>query len=234
MLQLCYKSDKIVILILVVEDNKNTQLLTATRLKPYFEVVCANDGLDALDVFYARHIDLVISDIMMPNMDGYELLQRIRSEGFNTPVLLLTAKQTLQDKREGYNLGTDDYVTKPVDYDELLLRVNALLRRARIATERLIKVGELAIDEAEHVATYKGEVIPFSRKEFDLLYKFLSYPGKIFTKKQLLDEIWGIDSECTEDTIKTHINRLRNKLSICSEIEIITLKGFGYKVEINK
>ncbi len=220
--------------ILVVEDNKNTQLLTATRLKPYFEVVCANDGLDALDVFYARHIDLVISDIMMPNMDGYELLQRIRSEGFNTPVLLLTAKQTLQDKREGYNLGTDDYVTKPVDYDELLLRVNALLRRARIATERLIKVGELAIDEAEHVATYKGEVIPFSRKEFDLLYKFLSYPGKIFTKKQLLDEIWGIDSECTEDTIKTHINRLRNKLSICSEIEIITLKGFGYKVEINK
>ncbi len=220
--------------ILVVEDNKNTQLLTETRLKPYFEVVCANDGLDALDVFYSRHIDLVISDIMMPNMDGYELLQRIRSEGFNTPVLLLTAKQTLQDKREGYNLGTDDYVTKPVDYDELLLRVNALLRRARIATERLIKVGDLSIDEAEHIATYKGEVVPFSRKEFDLLYKFLSYPGKIFTKKQLLDEIWGIDSECTEDTIKTHINRLRNKLSICTEIEIITIKGFGYKVEINK
>lgn len=220
--------------ILVVEDNKNTQLLTATRLKPYFEVVCANDGLDALDIFYARHIDLVISDIMMPNMDGYELLQRIRSEGFNTPVLLLTAKQTLQDKREGYKLGTDDYVTKPVDYDELLLRINALLRRARIATERLITVGELAIDESEHVATYKGEIIPFSRKEFDLLYKFLSYPGKIFTKKQLLDEIWGIDSECTEDTIKTHINRLRNKLIECNEIEIVTIKGFGYKVEINK
>lgn len=220
--------------ILIVEDNKNTQLLTATRLKPYFEVVCANDGLDALDIFYARHIDLVISDIMMPNMDGYELLQRIRSEGFNTPVLFLTAKQTLQDKREAYNLGTDDYVTKPVDYDELLMRVNALLRRARIATERLIKIGDLAIDEAEHVATYKGEVIAFSRKEFDLLYKFLSYPGKIFTKKQLLDEIWGIDSECTEDTIKTHINRLRNKLSVCNEIEIVTLKGFGYKVEIVK
>lgn len=220
--------------ILIVEDNKNTQLLTATRLKPYFEVVCADDGLDALDIFYARHIDLIISDIMMPEMDGFELVQRIRSEGFNTPVLLLTAKQTMQDKRDGFNLGADDYVTKPVDYDELLLRVNALLRRARIATERQIKIGKLSIDEAEHVASYNGEVIPFSRKEFDLLYKFLSYPGKIFTKKQLLDEIWGIDSECTEDTIKTHINRLRNKLVGCEEIEIITIKGFGYKVEITK
>lgn len=220
--------------ILIVEDNKNTQLLTATRLKPYFDVVCADDGLDALDVFYARHIDLIISDIMMPNMDGFELVQRIRSEGFNTPVLLLTAKQAMQDKREGFNLGSDDYVTKPVDYDELLLRVNALLRRAKIATERQIKIGKLSIDEAEHVASYNGEAIPFSRKEFDLLYKFLSYPGKIFTKKQLLDEIWGIDSECTEDTIKTHINRLRNKLVGCEEIEIITIKGFGYKVEIKK
>ena len=220
--------------ILVVEDNKNTQLLTATRLRPYFEVVCADDGLDALDIFYSRHIDLVISDIMMPNMDGFELLERIRSEGFNTPVLLLTAKVAMQDKREGFNLGTDDYVTKPVDYDELLLRVNALLRRARIATERQIKVGKLAIDDAEHTATYDGEDIALSRKEFDLLYKFLSYPGKIFTKKQILDEIWGIDSECTEDTIKTHINRLRNKLACCNEIEIITIKGFGYKVEIKK
>lgn len=220
--------------ILVVEDNKNTQLLTATRLKPYFEVVCADDGLDALDIFYARHVDLVISDIMMPNMDGFELLERIRSEGFNTPVLLLTAKQAMQDKREGFNIGADDYVTKPVDYDELLLRVNALLRRARIATERQIKIGKLSIDEAEHIASYDGETIPFSRKEFDLLYKFLSYPGKIFTKKQLLDEIWGIDSECTEDTIKTHINRLRNKLIGCEEVEIITIKGFGYKVEIKK
>ena len=171
---------------------------------------------------------------MMPNMDGFELLQRIRSEGFNTPVLLLTAKVAMQDKREGFNLGTDDYVTKPVDYDELLLRVNALLRRARIATERQIKIGKLSIDDAEHTATYDGETIPLSRKEFDLLYKFLSYPGKIFTKKQILDEIWGIDSECTEDTIKTHINRLRNKLEGCNEIEIITIKGFGYKVEIAK
>ena len=220
--------------ILVVEDNKNTQLLTATRLRPYFEVVCADDGFDALDIIYARHIDLIISDIMMPNMDGFELLQRIRSEGFNTPILLLTAKQALQDKREGFNLGADDYVTKPVDYDELLLRINALLRRAKIATERQIKIGGLSIDEAEQIATYNGENITLSRKEFDLLYKFLSYPGKIFTKRQLLDEIWGIDSDCTEDTIKTHINRLRNKLSVCSEIEIITIKGFGYKVEITK
>ncbi len=218
--------------ILVVEDNKNTQLLTMARLKPYFEVVAANDGFEALDVIYARHIDLIISDIMMPNMDGFELLSRIRSEGFNTPILLLTAKQAFQDKREAYNLGTDDYVTKPVDYDELLLRINALLRRAKIATERQIKIGKLCIDEAEHTLTYSGEAISLSRKEFDLLYKFLSYPGKIFTKKQLLDEVWGLDSECTEDTIKTHINRLRNKLVNCREVEIVTIKGFGYKAEV--
>ncbi len=220
--------------ILVVEDNKNTQLLTQARLKPYFEVVLASDGFEALDQIYARHIDLIVSDIMMPNMDGFELLGRIRSEGFNTPVLLLTAKQAFQDKREAYDLGTDDYVTKPVDYDELLLRINALLRRAKIATERQITVGKLTIDEAEHTVSYGGEPISLSRKEFDLLYKFLSYPGKIFTKKQLLDEVWGLDSECTEDTIKTHINRLRNKLVGCEEIEIVTLKGFGYKIEAPK
>ncbi len=218
--------------ILVVEDNKNTQLLLQARLKPYFEVVLAADGFEALDYVYARHIDLVISDIMMPNMDGMELLGRLRSEGFNTPVLLLTAKQTFQDKREAYELGADDYVTKPVDYDELLLRIHAILRRAKIATERQIKVGKLCIDEAESTVNYGGENITLSRKEFDLLYKFLSYPGKIFTKKQLLDEVWGLDSECTEDTIKTHINRLRNKLANCTEVEIITIKGFGYKVEV--
>lgn len=218
--------------ILIVEDNKNTQLLTKARLQPYFEVVCASDGFEALDVIYARHIDLIISDIMMPNMDGFELLGRIRSEGFNTPILLLTAKQAFEDKREAYSLGTDDYVTKPVDYDELLLRVNALLRRAKIATDRQITIGKLTIDEAEHTVVYGDTPIPLSRKEFDLLYKFLSYPGKIFTKKQLLDEVWGLDSECTEDTIKTHINRLRNKLAECTEFEIITIKGFGYKVEV--
>ncbi len=218
--------------ILIVEDNKNTQLLTKARLQPYFEVVCAADGFEALDIIYARHIDLVISDIMMPNMDGFELLGRIRSEGFNTPILLLTAKQTFNDKREAYNLGADDYVTKPVDYDELLLRVNALLRRAKIATDRQITIGKLTIDEAEHTVIYGKNPVSLSRKEFDLLYKFLSYPGKIFTKKQLLDEVWGIDSECTEDTIKTHINRLRNKLADCEEFEIITIKGFGYKAEV--
>ena len=148
------------------------------------------------------------------------------------PVLLLTAKQAFQDKREAYSLGADDYVTKPVDYDELLLRINALLRRAKIATERQIRIGKLCIDEAEHIVTYDSEQIVLSRKEFDLLYKFLSYPGKIFTKKQLLDEVWGIDSECTEDTIKTHINRLRNKLENCCEIKIVTIKGFGYKIEV--
>lgn len=220
--------------ILIAEDTKSTQLLTAVRLKPYFETVCADDGLSAWNILCGRHIDLVVADIMMPRLDGYELLKRMRRAEIEIPVLLLTAKQSFEDKREGFNAGTDDYMTKPVNYEELLLRINALLRRAKIAHEHKISVGNLSIDSGENTVTYEGRDIPFTRKEFDLLYKFLSYPGKIFTKKQLLDEVWGIDSDCTEDTIKTHINRLRNKLAECREIALVTIKGFGYKIELVK
>jgi DNA-binding response OmpR family regulator len=220
--------------ILIVEDNKNTQLLAAARLKPYFDVLCADDGLEALDILYSQHIDLLIADVMMPNMDGYELVRRLRSEGNHTPVLLLTAKHSFEDKREGFTAGSDDYMTKPVDYDELLLRVNALLRRAKISAERKIEIGQLRVDASAHSVKYGEEEWALPKREFDLLYKFLSYPGKIFTKNQLLDEVWGLDADVSEDTIKTHINRIRNRFKDCDEFEIITIKGLGYKAETKK
>lgn len=220
--------------VLVAEDTKPVQLLTAAQLKPYFDVVCADDGLAAWDILTSRHIDILVADIMMPRMDGYELLRKIRAEKMDTPVLLLTAKQTIEDKREGFDAGTDDYLTKPVDYDELLMRINALLRRAKIKSDRSITLGKFTIDQEKLTAEYNGSDLQLSRKEFDLLYKFLSYPGKIFTKSELLETVWGSEANCTEDTIKTTINRLRNKLSVCTEFELITIKGFGYKVEVRK
>ena len=219
--------------ILIVEDNQNTRLLTAARLKPHFDVVCAADGLEALDVIYDRNIDLIVADIMMPNMDGYELLKRLRSEGYKTPIILLTAKQAFEDKQEGFDSGTDDYMTKPVNYDELLLRIKALMRRSNIAAERKITIGTVTVDSATYTVTAQTGSLELPKKEFELLYKMLSYPGMIFTKMQLLEDIWGFDSESTEDTVKTHISRLRNKLSDVTEIEIVTLKGLGYKAEIN-
>ena len=217
--------------ILVVEDNKHTQLLTAARLKPFFDVVCADGAEQAFEAIYSRNVDLIVSDIMMPVTDGYDLLKRLRGEGFEMPVILLTAKHTFEDKREGFNAGTDDYMTKPVNYDELLLRINALLRRAKIAAERKIVTGGLVVDSEQGAVTYNGTGIKLTRREFDLLFKLMSNAGKILTKNQLLDQVWGLDSDCTEDTVKTHINRLRNKLAGCSEVEIVTIKGFGYKAE---
>ncbi|MFT3952336.1 MAG: response regulator transcription factor [Oscillospiraceae bacterium] len=220
--------------ILIVEDNKNTQLLTAARLKAHFDVVCANDGLEALDVIYNRHIDMIVCDVMMPHMDGYELLRRLRGEKYEMPILLLTAKGAFEDKQEGFHSGTDDYMTKPVNYDELLLRIHALLRRARISVDRKIVIGSVVVDAASYTVLCDGASITLTKKEFDVLYKLLSYPGQIFTKNQLLDEVWGYDSDSTEDTVKTHINRLRGKFPSCADFEIVTVKGLGYKAEIRK
>jgi DNA-binding response OmpR family regulator len=218
--------------ILIVEDDKNTQILTAARLKSNFSVICANDGQEALDLFHTTHVDLIVADIMMPGMDGYTLLKKLRNERYNTPVLLLTAKMSFEDKREGFSSGTDDYMTKPVNYEELLWRINALLRRAKIAGERKIVLDTITIDSSTYSVSMGEESFDLPKKEFELLYKLLSYPGIIFTKNQLLDEIWGIDSESGEDTIKTHINRLRNRFANRTEFEIITIKGLGYKADI--
>lgn len=218
------------ITILVVEDNENTRLLTEARLKRYYNVVTAENGSVALDIFYERQIDLIVADIMMPVMDGYELLKHLRENKEEVPVLFLTAKSTFDDKKTGYDLGIDDYVTKPIDYEELLLRIKALLRRANIASKMKICVGKFEMDENDYSVKYSNSIIEMTKKEFELLFKLLSYPNRVMTKIQLLESIWGYESNSSEDTIKTHINKIRNKLKEVEEFEIVSVKGLGYKV----
>lgn len=220
------------ITILIAEDDNNIQLLVAARLKSRYTVICANNGQEALNIIESQRIDLLIADIMMPIMDGFRLVQTIRNNGFTVPVLMLTAKQSFDDKRTGFSSGTDDYMTKPVNYEELLWRIEALLRRARITSENKITVGNVILDSSSYTIAAEDKVTELPKKEFDLLFKLLSYPGQIFTKNQLLDDIWGYDSESGEETIKTHISRLRNKFQNIDEFKIITIKGLGYKAEI--
>lgn len=220
--------------LLIVEDNENTLLLTSTILKKDFNVYTARDGIEALDIIYEKQVDIVISDITMPNMNGYELLKRMRDEGFATPLILLTAKSTFEDKREGFTLGSDDYMTKPVDYGELKLRIEALLRRANISNDRKIILPSITIDSLSYNIIWNDVSITLPKKEFELLFKLLSYPNIIFTKSQLLDSVWGFETDSSEDTVKTHVNRLRNKFLDCEDFEIITIKGLGYKAILKK
>ncbi len=220
--------------ILVVEDDRNMRLLTAARLEDQYTVVTAADGIEALEHIHKGGIDLIIADIMMPRMDGYELLSTIRQEGYDTPYLMLTAKETLDDKQRGFSLGTDDYMTKPFSSDELMWRIGALLRRADIAQNKKIEIGNVIVDSKKYAVYTDNEYIEFPKKEFDLLFKLLSYPDRIFSKEQLLDSVWGVNAETGEETVKTHISRIRNRLKNIEEIKIVTLKGLGYKADINK
>lgn len=215
--------------ILIAEDEKNLQILMEERLKHYYTIITANDGAEAMDILLSRHIDLLITDVMMPEMDGFQLLKTIRQDGMNLPVLILTAKQSFSDKQTGFIFGTDDYMTKPVNFDELHWRIDALLRRANISSQSIIRIGDVTLSKNSYTISKGSITIELPLKEFDLIYKFLSYPGMIFTKNQLLDEIWGYDSESNEDTVKTHVSRLRNKLAGFQEFKIITIKGLGYK-----
>lgn len=218
--------------ILVVEDDRNMRLLTAARLEDLYTVVCACDGVEALEHIHRGGIDLIVADIMMPRMDGYELLRTIRQEGYTTPYLLLTARESLDDKQQGFSLGTDDYMTKPFSSDELIWRIGALLRRADIAQSKKIEIGSVTVDSSKYAVYNDTEYIEFPKKEFDLLFKLLSYPGQIFSKEQLLDSVWGVAAESGEETVKTHISRIRNRLKNIEEIKITTLKGLGYKADI--
>lgn len=220
--------------ILLVEDEKTMRMLTSARLRDRFTIFCARDGVEAMEVLAHRPVDLIIADVMMPRMDGYTLVKTLRADGNGIPVLLLTAKQSFEDKREGFSSGIDDYMTKPVNYEELIWRVDALLRRAHIANERKIVAGDTTLDSDAHTVTCGGQTLELPPKEFGLLYKLLSYPGQIFTRNQLLDDIWGYDSESGEDTVKTHISRLRNKLRDIQDFRIVTIKGLGYKAELQK
>lgn len=220
--------------ILLVEDEASMRLLTCAKLKPYYTVATASDGQEALEYLENRRVDLIVADVMMPRMDGYTLVRRLREDGNQIPVLLLTAKQAFEDKREGFSSGIDDYMTKPVNFEELRWRLEALLRRARIASEQQITIGGVTLDQRTYTLNRRGETLELPKKEFELLYKLLSYPGQIFTRNQLLDDIWGYDSESGEDTIKTHISRLRNRLRDVTEFRIVTIKGLGYRAEITE
>jgi len=220
--------------ILVVEDDRNMRLLTAARLEDQYTVITAADGIEALGYIHKGGIDMIIADIMMPRMDGYELLQTIRQEGYDTPYLMLTAKESLDDKQRGFSLGTDDYMTKPFSSDELMWRISALLRRADIAQNKKIQIGKVTVDSKKYAVYTDDEYIELPKKEFDLLFKLLSYPDRIFSKEQLLDSVWGMNVETGEETVKTHVSRIRNRLKNIEEIKIVTLKGLGYKADIEK
>lgn len=220
--------------ILIVEDDANTRRLMGAILKANgYQPLMAEDGEQALEVLDHEQVDLLIVDIMMPNLDGYQLTEQLRAAGSTLPILMVTARQSTPDKRQGFLVGTDDYMVKPVDEEEMLLRIKALLRRARIVNEHKLVLGDLVLDyDALTVGRGdKRQTLP--QKEFYLLYKLLSYPDVIFTRIQLMDEIWGMDSETDERTVNVHINRLRDRFTGYPEFEIVTVRGLGYKAVRN-
>ena len=216
--------------ILVAEDDKNTRRLMEAVLKEHgYHPILACDGLEALKLLDTHHVDLVILDIMMPGMDGYEFTRQLRATDYTLPILMVTAKQLPEDKRKGFIVGTDDYMTKPVDEEEMILRIRALLRRAQIVNERRITIADVCLDYDSLTVSRGNESQTLPRKEFYLLYKLLSYPGKIFTRIQLMDEVWGMESQSDDNTINVHINRLRKRFEDYPEFSIETIRGLGYK-----
>ena len=216
--------------ILVVDDDKNTRLFLSGVLEGAgYTVFTAANGEDALLLMDREHVDLAVLDIMMPKMDGYEFTRILRESNNNLPILMVSAKQLPTDKHKAFEVGTDDYITKPIDDEEMLFRIKALLRRAKIVSERKIIVGDVVIDYDSLTVARGNEVQELPHKEFLLLYKLLSYPGKIFTRIQLMDEIWGADSETGWETVTVHIGRLRKRFEGWSEFSIESVRGLGYK-----
>ena len=219
--------------ILVVEDDKSAARLMKAVLKHAgYEVFEAGNGLKALEVMDVTHIDLIVLDVMMPKMDGYEFTENIRSSGSMVPILMVTARQLPEEKCRGFLVGTDDYMVKPVNKEELLLRIKALLRRSQIANERKLHIGKITLDYDALTVSRNGDSQTLPKKEFYLLYKLLSYPGKIFTRIQLMDEIWGPDTASDVQTIDVHINRLRRHFEDNRDFEIMTVRGLGYKAVV--
>lgn len=216
--------------ILVADDDKNTRLLMKAILEAErYRVFTAVDGQEALAVLEREHIDLVVLDIMMPNMDGYEFTSTLRENNNTLPILMVSARQLPEDKHRGFLVGTDDYITKPIDEEEMLLRIKALLRRAKIVSDRRIVVGDVVLDYDSFTVSRPGQVQELPQKEFLLLYKLLSYPGKIFTRIQLMDEIWGMDCETGWETVTVHVGRLRKRFEGWEEFSVESVRGLGYK-----
>lgn len=220
--------------ILIVEDDANLRLLLEMRLKRKYDVLCAEDGEKALSIFDKNNIDLLITDVMMPRIDGVTLVETLRARSVTIPVIMITAKDAVSDKGRGFMAGCDDYMTKPINFEELIWRTDALLRRSKISNEGKIVVGAVTVDRSTFCVTRGEESYELPSKEFQLLYLMLSYPGKIFTKENILDSVWGYSSESDESTVRTHINRLRNKFEHFTEFEIVTIRGIGYKAVIAK
>jgi len=216
--------------ILVVEDERNQRkLIEAALTREGYRVLTAGDGDQALSVIDTERVDLVVTDIMMPNIDGFELTEALRGAKMNMPILAVTALESFPDKEKGFSLGVDDYMVKPVDIGELVLRVRALLRRAQIATEHRLTVGDVVLDYNALSVTRGDYSETLPKKEFYLLFMLLSYPDMIFTRRQLIDEIWGMETDVDERTVDVHIRRLRERYESWDEFEIMTVRGLGYK-----
>lgn len=218
---------------LVVEDNADLNKTVCTYLTNHgYEAVGYLNANDAYDALYEQVFDLIISDIMMPVVDGFEFVEAVRSVNPEIPILFMTARDDLAAKQKGYRIGIDDYMVKPIELEEMLLRIGALLRRARIAASKKLTIGRFSMDMDEHAAYLSGDEIPLTTREFDILYKLLSYPKKTFTRQQLMDEFWDSDTTSSTRTVDVYMTKLRSKLADCTDFEIKTVHGLGYKAVI--
>ena len=221
--------------ILVVEDDKNLRKLVTTYLqRNKYNTYEATNGEEALNVLDQSYIDLIVSDIMMPKMDGYELIKSLREAKYDVPILIITAKSEIEDKKEGFLLGADDYMVKPIDIEEMLLRIQVLLRRSKSASEKKIQIGDLLLNYNQLSVIKKDKVYNLAQKEFYLLYKLLSTPNTIFTRQELIEKVWGLESDSDYRTVDVHIKRIREKMKDVDEFEIVTIRGIGYKAIIHE
>ncbi|MBQ9782780.1 MAG: response regulator transcription factor [Clostridia bacterium] len=216
--------------VLVLEDDKNIRRLTEIKLKNEgYNVYAVENGKQGLEVIGEKHIDIIIADVMMDEMDGYEFISTIRELNITTPCIMVTARGSLQDKTQGFNLGVDDYMVKPIDFDELFMRMKAVLRRAKIVSEKKLIVGETTLDYETLTIYNREHKVTLSKREFSILYKLLSYSEKSFSKSVIFEEFWDYDSDTEEDSVKVYINRIRNKIACFKEIDIETIRGLGYR-----
>lgn len=217
--------------ILVVEDDKDLNGLICTCFENNnFNASACYNGLEALELFEKNKFDIILSDIMMPVLDGFSFVEKIRNQNTNIPIIFMTARDDKFSKQLGYKIGIDDYIVKPFDIDELILKVNAILRRVNISESNTLTVGNLTLDNVEHMAYLNGEELALTVREFDLLFKLLSFPKKTFTRSALMEEFWDFDSSATSRTVDVYMAKLRDKTSACDGFEIVTVHGLGYKV----
>ncbi len=219
--------------ILVVEDDKDLNKTVCAYLnRSGYEATGCMNAMEAYDKLYETVFDLIVSDIMMPGIDGFEFARTVRELNQQIPILFMTARDDMASKQRGFRIGVDDYMVKPIDLDELFLRIGALLRRAKIASSRKLEAGAFCMDADERTATLNGEEINLTHREFNILYKLLSYPKKTFTRQQLMDEFWGADTDTAPRAVDVYMTKLRSKLAGCEDFQIVTVHGLGYKAVV--